>query len=203
MLTQVQILVQLVSSFDLKILWLSDQMITFFSLISGLFMSIIYCLLQVGSKKHIESPRGAPTAADFRVWCSKKKFSHRAFSQLSPLDKGVLLSRKLVQTPEVYIDFVGSSSVIEFPCSGFVLCWWILLLIIGVVIWLLWLETLLSEFNSLWRSDAIRWLRSGLAQIMAWCLTAPSHYLNQYLLHHQRCSVAFTWEKFHMIHSWS
>ena len=35
--------------------------------------------------------------------------------------------------------------------------------------------------NSLWPSDAIWRQRSGstLAQVMAWCLTAPSHYLNQ------------------------
>ena len=35
--------------------------------------------------------------------------------------------------------------------------------------------------NSLWPSDAIWWHRSGptLAQVMACCLTAPSHYLNQ------------------------
>ena len=34
--------------------------------------------------------------------------------------------------------------------------------------------------NSLWPSDAIWRQRSGstLAQVMAWCLTAPSHYLN-------------------------
>ena len=38
-----------------------------------------------------------------------------------------------------------------------------------------------SEVNSLWPSDTIWRLRSGstLAQVMAWCLTAPSHYLNQ------------------------
>ena len=39
-----------------------------------------------------------------------------------------------------------------------------------------------SDFlNSLWPSDAIRWQRSGstLAQVMACCLMAPSHYLNQ------------------------
>ena len=36
-------------------------------------------------------------------------------------------------------------------------------------------------FNSLRPSDAIWWHRSGstLAQVMACCLTAPSHYLNQ------------------------
>ena len=36
-------------------------------------------------------------------------------------------------------------------------------------------------FNSLWLSDAIWWQKSGstLAQVMACCLTAPSHYLNQ------------------------
>ena len=38
--------------------------------------------------------------------------------------------------------------------------------------------------NSLWPSDAIWRQRSGstLAQVMACCLTAPSHYLNQCLL---------------------
>ena len=36
-------------------------------------------------------------------------------------------------------------------------------------------------FNSLWPSDAIWQYRSGstLVQVMACCLTAPSHYLNQ------------------------
>ena len=35
--------------------------------------------------------------------------------------------------------------------------------------------------NSLWPSDAIWWQRTGstLVQVMACCLTAPSHYLNQ------------------------
>ena len=35
--------------------------------------------------------------------------------------------------------------------------------------------------KSFWPSDAIWWQRSGptLAQVMAWCLMAPSHYLNQ------------------------
>ena len=38
-----------------------------------------------------------------------------------------------------------------------------------------------THINSVWPSDAI-WLHcsgSTLAQVMAWCLTAPSHYLNQ------------------------
>ena len=37
-------------------------------------------------------------------------------------------------------------------------------------------------FNSLWPSDAIWWHRSGstLAQVMACCRTAPSHYLNKF-----------------------
>ena len=41
------------------------------------------------------------------------------------------------------------------------------------------------NINSLWCSDAICWLRSGstLAQVMACCLMAPSHYLNQCWLH--------------------
>ena len=35
--------------------------------------------------------------------------------------------------------------------------------------------------NSLWPSDAIwrHWTWSTLVQVMAWCLMAPSHYLNQ------------------------
>ena len=38
--------------------------------------------------------------------------------------------------------------------------------------------------DSFWPSDTILWQRSGstLAQVMACCLTAPSHYLNQYWL---------------------
>ena len=42
-------------------------------------------------------------------------------------------------------------------------------------------STLMGTLNSLWPSDAIWWHRSGstLAQVMACCLTAPSHYLNQ------------------------
>ena len=38
-----------------------------------------------------------------------------------------------------------------------------------------------SFINSLWPDDAIWWHRSGstLAQVMACCLTTPSHYLNQ------------------------
>ena len=38
--------------------------------------------------------------------------------------------------------------------------------------------------NSLWPSDTIWWhrSRSTLAQVMACCLTAPSHYLNQWWL---------------------
>ena len=38
-----------------------------------------------------------------------------------------------------------------------------------------------QEVNSLWPSDAIWWQRSGstLAQVMACCLMASSHYLNQ------------------------
>ena len=39
----------------------------------------------------------------------------------------------------------------------------------------------LSLVNSLWPSDTLWWQRSGstLGQVMACCLTAPSHYLNQ------------------------
>ena len=60
--------------------------------------------------------------------------------------------------------------------------------------------TVSAAVNSLRPSDAIWWLISGsiLAQVMAWCLTAPSHYLNQCSLTilrspgiHSR--VMFTW----------
>ena len=39
-----------------------------------------------------------------------------------------------------------------------------------------------SSFDTLWPSDAMWWHRTGstLAQVMACCLTAPSHYLNKY-----------------------
>ena len=39
----------------------------------------------------------------------------------------------------------------------------------------------MGKINSLWSSDARRWQRSGstLAQVMACCLIASSHYLNQ------------------------
>ena len=44
-----------------------------------------------------------------------------------------------------------------------------------------WYEEGGGIINSLWPNDAIWRQRSGstLAQVMAWCLTAPSHYLNQ------------------------
>ena len=44
-----------------------------------------------------------------------------------------------------------------------------------------WLTAVAKWVNSLWQSDAIWWHRSGsiLAQVMACCLTTPSHYLNQ------------------------
>ena len=44
-----------------------------------------------------------------------------------------------------------------------------------------WHKPIFFSFNSLWPNDAIWRHRSGstLAQVMACCLTAPSHYLNQ------------------------
>ena len=52
--------------------------------------------------------------------------------------------------------------------------WWLWL-------WCQWLEEGSILIDSLWRSDAIWGHRTGstLAQVMAWCLMAPSHYLNQ------------------------
>ena len=56
------------------------------------------------------------------------------------------------------------------------------------------LPTLPYIINSLWPSDAIWWCRSGspFAQIMACCLMAPSHYLNQcWLTINKICSHSF------------
>ena len=41
-----------------------------------------------------------------------------------------------------------------------------------------------KKINAMWPSDATWWQRSGsiLAQVMACCLTTPSHYLNQHWL---------------------
>ena len=48
-------------------------------------------------------------------------------------------------------------------------------------LWLAWHMRQETIINSLWRSDAVWRQRSGstLAQVMACCLTSPSHYLNQ------------------------
>ena len=73
-------------------------MITFFSLISGLFMSIIYCLLHMGvrlgqrSILNRRAGRRRPRILEFGV--QKKKFSHRAFSQLSPLLVWLIMGRR-------------------------------------------------------------------------------------------------------------
>ena len=55
-------------------------------------------------------------------------------------------------------------------------------------------------FNSLWPSDAIWRQRSGspLAQVMACCLTAPSHYLNQCWLIITKGPVMFIWRQFRL-----
>ena len=52
-------------------------------------------------------------------------------------------------------------------------------------------------FNKLWPCDTMWWhqSRSTLAQVMAYCLTAPSHYLNQCWLKWD--CVALTWDQFH------
>ena len=58
----------------------------------------------------------------------------------------------------------------------------------------------IKRVNSLWFSDAIWRQRSGstLAQVMACCLTAPSHYLNQFwLIISKVCGIhrkALSWE---------
>ena len=51
-------------------------------------------------------------------------------------------------------------------------------------VWLTWINDVLRCLTHCGPSDAIRWqgTESTLAQVMACCLTAPSHYLNQYWL---------------------
>ena len=55
------------------------------------------------------------------------------------------------------------------------------------------------HLNSLWPSDTIWRHKSGsiLAQVMAWCLTAPSHYLHQLLTDRQWSPVTFILGQFH------
>ena len=50
--------------------------------------------------------------------------------------------------------------------------------------------------NSLWPSDTIWWQRCGstLAQVMASCLTAPSHYLN-----HNNMLISYSWYNNEMV----
>ena len=58
-----------------------------------------------------------------------------------------------------------------------------------LILWNRWVVTaqrvcwIFLEIISLWPSDAIWWHRpwSTMAQVMAWCLMPPSHYLNQCL----------------------
>ena len=56
----------------------------------------------------------------------------------------------------------------------------------------------LTSIDTWWPSDAIWWHKSAstLIQVMACCLTAPSHYLNQYFWLLIR-KVLSTWEQFH------
>ena len=51
----------------------------------------------------------------------------------------------------------------------------------GLQGFLWWAPSAMEIVNSLWPSDTMCWHRSGsaLAQVMACCLMAPSHYLNQ------------------------
>ena len=49
-------------------------------------------------------------------------------------------------------------------------------------------------FNQLSPSDAIwQWYWSTMAQIMAWCLTAPSHYLIRDYWHTSECNFRENW----------
>ena len=57
-------------------------------------------------------------------------------------------------------------------------------------------------FNSLGPRDTIWRHRSGstLGQVMACCLMAPSHYLNQYWFTTSKCPLTFIWVQFNKSH---
>ena len=82
--------------------------------------------------------------------------------------------------------------------------WWLLSIRIGFIIYAVWptCPWMAAPAISLWGSDAM-WRRrssSSLVQVMACCLTAPSHYMKQCYL---QCSfVAFTERQFYMKCSW-
>ena len=67
---------------------------------------------------------------------------------------------------------------------GYLFAWWYSRVQYHILLhaWLQWrIQNINQHFNSLWPSDTIWRHRFGstLAQVMACCLTAPSHYLNQ------------------------
>ena len=77
---------------------------------------------------------------------------------------------------------------------------------LGMLIRDIWVHATISSshmkwtFNSLWPSDAI-WRQgswSTLVQVMACCLTAPSHYLNQCWLIITKRPVMFIWGQFRL-----
>ena len=52
---------------------------------------------EVGSEKHIESPCGVPTAADFRVWCPKKKVQSQSFQSTFTLGAHCLVTSDYIR----------------------------------------------------------------------------------------------------------
>ena len=65
--------------------------------------------------------------------------------------------------------------------NGLSIAGWIFYPTKSVALWYTVVMFHIVALNSLWSSDTISWHGSGstLAHVMAWCLMAPSHYLNQ------------------------
>ena len=118
-------------------------------------------------------------------WLSKflatpTKLGHSDLRQLSDLS--------IKPAPEGYHDLVTLTQT-SMNCYLIQCLWywngWMLYVNLIYTHWIKYGETWIKQpLNSLWPSNTIRWHRywPTLAQVMACCLTAPSHHLNQWWL---------------------
>ena len=107
------------------------------------------------------------TNTEMRMLSFWRNFHHRLHQKLSKWQLSVQLTMKTS---------IIKMTTLPFQCSNEVSVGATLQNNISI-----YRELILNWFNSLWPSDAMWRHRSGstLAQVMACCLTAPSHYLNQ------------------------
>ena len=105
----------------------------------------------------------------------------RAVSQEIPQPLATNVSFKITHL-KFTLNLPGANELTQCPLAlDFEYIWGIGVLSISSGIFLRQITHDLLDINSLWPSDAI-WVHlsgSTLAQVMACCLTAPSHYLNQ------------------------